>query len=92
MKWINRGVVCLFGISILLAGYLMLQRAGGQDGLDFGSGQYYYTDIPNWPHYFSEDHYEGTDSLWFPLFLFFIWGIMMVKLWIWVDRRWTNNH
>ena len=30
-------------------------RHGLLPGLDFGPGQYYYTDIPNWERYFSVD-------------------------------------
>lgn len=61
------------------------------DGLDFGCGQYYYTDIPNWQKYFSRDYFTSNHPFILFISLFFIWGFLMVKLWIWIDKRYTNK-
>ena len=73
--------------AVLAATYLICGQYGLLPGLDFGCGQYYYTDIPGWEKYCSV---EGvTDNLPKALYfaLFFLWGYAMYRLWCWIDRK-----
>ena len=62
-------------------------RHGLLPGLDFGPGQYYYTDIPNWERYFSVDGIAADCPAWVYYLAFAIWGWLMYCLWRWIDRR-----
>ena len=62
-------------------------RHGLLPGLDFGPGQYYYTDIPNWERYFSVDGIAADCPAWVYYLVFAIWGWLMYCLWRWIDRR-----
>ena len=49
-------VVCTTGILLFVAAvfvaiYMMYHNMGQVPGIDFGPGQYYYTDIPGWQKY-----------------------------------------
>ena len=37
----------VMALALAAAAYAMVRHLGLVDGLDFGCGQYYYTDIPN---------------------------------------------
>ena len=69
-----------------LAAWCIAGHYGLLPGCDFGCGQYYYTDIPDWPKYFClesvADHYPH--ALYYALF--FLWGFVVYRLWRWVDR------
>ena len=73
--------VIVFSISI----YIMVNRIGQVEGVQCGPGQYYYTDIPNWRQYFLKDYYNSPTPMYVLIFLFFAWGILMYKLWCWLD-------
>ena len=62
-------------------------RHGLLPGLDFGPGQYYYTDIPNWERYFSVDGIAADCPALVYYLVFAIWGWLMYCLWRWIDRR-----
>ena len=62
-------------------------RHGLLPGRDFGPGQYYYTDIPNWERYFSVDGIAADCPAWVYYLVFAIWGWLMYCLWRWIDRR-----
>lgn len=87
MKWINRIGLTLLVIALPVTLSLICHRTGLIAGLDFGSGQYYYTDIPNWEHYFSQTHFTSHLPLLPGILLFLLWGYAMLKLWEWVDKR-----
>lgn len=73
--------------AVCAAVYAMVNHLGLIDGLDFGCGQYYYTDIPNWEKYFSADRFHDTYSKSLYFVLFFLWGYFMYRLWKWIDRN-----
>ncbi len=66
---------------------LMVGRYGLIPGLDFGCGQYYYTDIPNWQKYFSVKGIVDNTPTWVYYVLFFAWGYIMYRLWRRIDRQ-----
>lgn len=86
-KFLTRFCVILFVLSIIASVYVMINGVGLIDGLNVGSGQYYFTDIPNWKDYFLNDAYKSPFGIPFLTFLFVVWGVIMYKLWVWLDKR-----
>lgn len=87
---VNRIVKACLVLLILTVGfgiYAMKHHLGFIDGLNFGAGQYYYTDIPGWQKYFTETHYQSPVSMWILIVLFFAWGALMFKAWTWLERK-----
>ena len=81
-------------IAAVCAAYFMLNGYGLVDGLDFGCGQYYYTDIPDWARRFSSSCFTGERHLALIIILFATWAYAMYRFWIFVDkhsRKETNN-
>ncbi len=91
MKWISRLSLFALLIAAIVSAVMIMHHAGAVEGLDFGCGQYYYTDIPNWQRYFSGNHFVSRLPLLLSVILFFLWGFLMAKLWIWVDKHIANN-
>ncbi|MCI9164192.1 MAG: hypothetical protein HFG59_13260 [Lachnospiraceae bacterium] len=90
--WTPMGVVCtggvvLFVAAVFIAVYMMANNMGQVPGIDFGPGQYYYTDIPGWQKYFLPDHYDNPVPMGVLLVLFFAWGLLMYRLWAFLDRK-----
>lgn len=85
-------IVCATGIlifvaAVVIAVYMMANNMGQAPGIDFGPGQYYYTDIPGWQKYFLPDHYDNPVPLSVLIVLFFAWGFLMYRLWTYLDRK-----
>ena len=74
-------------ITLLLALYIMANRLGLSDGLDFGAGAYYYTDIPDYEKVVRDDTYSTSVPYWVHVVLFLCWGWLMYRLWVWIDSR-----
>ncbi len=57
----------LTGLVMIAALFAAIHLICGQysliPGLDFGCGQYYYTDIPGWERYFSNDARPSAQCL-----------------------------
>ena len=73
-------------IAVLTALYIMANRLGLAEGLDFGAGAYYYTDIPDYEKVVRDDVYEARLSYWIYVVLFLAWGWLMYRLWVFLDR------
>ena len=82
--WLT-GVV-MAAATVAAAGF-MLAQCGRLPGLDFGPGQYYYTDIPDWPRYFSSAGIAGSPPGWVCYALFAAWGGLAYWFWRLVERR-----
>ena len=67
--------------------YIAVMRLGLVEGYDFGSGAYYYADIPGFEKLSGDEAYRSTVPLWVHIVLFLGWGWLMWKLWIWIDRK-----
>lgn len=79
--------VGIFLIAVVAAMYMMVNGMGQVPGIDFGPGQYYYTDIPGWQKYFVPNYYENHVPLWVLIALFFIWGFLMYRLWTFLENK-----
>ena len=86
MTTASRVTYVILIVATVSAIALMLGRCGMIPGLDFGSGQYYYTDIPNWERYFSVRGIVDSCPRWVYYVLFSVWGFLMYRLWVWLDR------
>ena len=76
-------------ITLVLAVYIMLNRRGVVEDYDFGAGAYYYADIPmeQYSEIVNESDYKPTTPKWIYYVLFFAWGWLMWRLWVWVESR-----
>ena len=76
-------------ITLLLAIWIMANQLGLVEGYDFGAGAYYYADIPaeQYSEIDHEDAYQTSIPKWIFYVLFFAWGWLMWRLWVWVERR-----
>lgn len=80
--------------AAIAVAFFMVNGYGLVDGLDFGCGQYYYTDIPDWAWRFSRSCFTGERHLALIIILFATWAYAMYRFWIFVDkhsRKETNN-
>ena len=74
-------------ITLLLALYIMANRLGLSEELDFGAGAYYYADIPDYEKVVRDDTYHTSVPYWVHVVLFLCWGWLMYRLWVWIDSR-----
>ena len=76
-------------ITLFLAGWIMANKLGLVEGYDFGAGAYYYADIPTeqYSEIVNEDAYQTSVPKWIYYVLFFAWGWLMRRLWVWVESR-----
>ena len=80
-------VIVLVAVILGLVVWIMLNRIGLSDSLDFGAGAYYYADIPELDKIVNWDGYTARLPYWVYLVLFFAWGFIVWKLWKWIDRK-----
>ncbi len=73
---------------ILLTIYCMANGLGLVDGLDFGAGAYYYADIPGFAKFVNGDHFKSQFPMWVHIALFLVWGVLMFRFWVWLDKKW----
>lgn len=73
---------------VVLTVYCMVNSLGLVDGLDFGAGAYYYADIPEFAKYVDGNYFTSRFPMWVHIALFLIWGTLMFRFWIWLDRKW----
>ncbi len=78
-------IVC--AISLIALVYIMANGLGLQEELDFGAGAYYYADIPDFEKYLAWDAFSTTLPYLLYLAIFFVWGFIVYKFWVWVDKR-----
>ena len=76
-------------LTIAAAVYIMVRRIGLNPELDFGAGAYYYADIPTeqYTEIVNEDAYQTSVPKWIFYVLFFAWGWLMWRLWVWIETR-----
>ncbi len=77
--------------TVITAIYIMVHGLGLQDSLDFGAGAYFYVDMPNFERWTVPDFYQSPVSMWVLIVLFLIWGVLMWKLWNWLDRKMSED-
>ena len=81
------GIIAMAAVIILTV-YCMVNGLGLVDGLDFGAGAYFYADIPEFSKYVNGDHFTSQFPMWIHIALFLIWGVIMFKFWVWLDKKW----
>ena len=74
-------------VTVVVALYIMGNHMGLIDSLDFGAGAYYYADIPEFSKYVNGEAYTSETPMWVLMVLFFLWGGLMYKLWIWLEKK-----
>ena len=54
-----------------------------------GAGAYFYADIPTeqYTEIVNEDAYQTSVPKWIFYVLFFAWGWLMWRLWVWIETR-----
>lgn len=88
-KKVSYVIIALFSVVCITAVYIMKNGLGLIEGMDWGPGAYYYTDIPGWEKIFlSGEHitFNTTHPLLF-VALFIAWGGLMWKVWQWLDKK-----
>ena len=80
-------------ITLFLAGWIMANKLGLVEGYDFGAGAYYYADIPTeqYTEIVNEDAYQTSVPKWIFYVLFFAWGWLMWRFWVWIETRGKNQ-
>ena len=86
MKLLTILTYAVMAAAVIAAAYLTCGQYGLIPGLDFGCGQYYYTDIPDWQRYFSVKGVVENCPRWIYYVLFVAWGYLMYRLWKLIDR------
>ncbi len=79
--------IVVFAATVVLAIFIMGNRIGLSDNLDFGAGAYYYADIPNYDEEIAPQELDHHLPKWIFYALFFAWGALMFALWKWIDHR-----
>lgn len=87
MKLARTLTYAAMAIAIAASCWMTVRHMGLIDGLDFGCGQYYYTDIPDWQRWFSVEDFRDGLPRWVYYAIFFAWGWAMYRLWAWLDSR-----
>lgn len=87
-KRVGRILLAVSCIAVLAAVvYVMANGLGLIDSLDFGAGAYYYADIPAFQRYVNGDAYTSETPAWAIVLLFLVWGALMYRLWVWIDKK-----
>ena len=73
-------------VTLLAVSYIMINRIGLQDELDFGAGAYYYADIPEFEKYEKSVGYKARLPYVVYVILFLAWGALMYKVWKKLDK------
>lgn len=87
VKVLNVIAFIIFIVIIGAALYIMKNDIGLIEGLNFGPGSYYYSDIPGWEKYFFTHKYAHSLSPIFIVGFFAGWGFLCWKAWIYLDRK-----
>lgn len=89
LQYLNLITFIIFILAILYAIYIMKNGMGLIDGLHFGSGSYYYSDIPGWEKiFYTSDSITPNTTHPLLFILFFIgWGTVSWKTWVYLDRK-----
>ena len=73
-------------VTLLAVIYIIINRIGLQDELDFGAGAYYYADIPEFEKYEKSVGYKARLPYVVYVILFLAWGALMYKVWKKLDK------
>ena len=74
-------------VTVAAALYIIAFRLGLSDKFDFGAGAYFYADHPELQDAADAASYTSSVPKWLYYVLFFGWGYLMWRLWVWIDNR-----
>lgn len=77
--------------ALACAVVIIAQHLGLNEAYDFGAGAYYYADAPQLQDITTDAQYATTVPRWVHFVLFFAWGFLMYRLWVWVDKKGKKN-
>ncbi len=87
-KRILAAATVLTAVAVVAAAlYIMRNRLGLRDELDFGAGAYYYADIPEFEKYTERGSVFTKIPYFVYVLLFLLWGWLMWKLWCRIERK-----
>jgi len=87
-KSIFRTVTVITVVAVLVCAIIIISKGSGLvEGYDFGAGAYYYADIPEFEKIIDDNAHTTAVPRWIHILIFLIWGWLMYRLWIWIDRR-----
>lgn len=86
-KLYNTVTIIVAVVTLAVTVYIMVNRIGLVDELDFGAGAYYYADIPDFDKMTAGNKYVTVVPYWVHVVLFLAWGFLMYRFWVWVDSR-----
>ena len=86
-KFYKVATILVVVVTLVLSIYIMAHKMGLSDKLDFGAGAYYYTDSPNFEEVIPEKSMVTGFPKWVYFALFFGWGYLMYRLWVWIDKK-----
>lgn len=87
-KYFVKALKIILAAAILgLVGYIMCNNLGLIDSLDFGAGAYYYADIPGFAELVNGSHYNSGTPMPVLILLFLVWGYLMYRLWVWLEKK-----
>ena len=89
IKILNRITLIIFLVIIACALYIMCNDIGLIEGLNFGPGSYYYTDIPGWEKiFYNVEQIKPNTAHPIIFMLFFVgWGAFVWKAWGFLDAK-----
>ena len=93
LSWIQV-VTVLAAVAIVFgAVYIMWNQLGLEGGFDFGAGAYYYSDHPQLQEEVqkAQQAYHSPVPGWIIYLLFFAWGWLMWRAWVWLDKKSKNR-
>jgi hypothetical protein len=87
LKTVGKTLTIILAAGVLLTAlYIMVNRLGLQDSLDFGAGAYYYADIPEFEKYEQSVGFVAKLPYLVYVGLFLAWGALMYWVWTKLDK------
>jgi len=80
-------VTAVMAVTVLVCAVLIASKGLGLvEGYDFGAGAYYYADIPDFEKIQNPEAYVSQVPRWVHILIFVVWGWLMYRLWVRIDR------
>lgn len=81
-------ITVMTAVAVIICSIVIaLKGLGIVEGYDFGVGAYYYADIPGFEKIINDEAYQTSVPPWVHYVLFFGWGWLIWRLWVWIEKR-----
>ena len=81
-------ITVMTSVAVIICSIVIaLKGLGIVEGYDFGVGAYYYADIPGFEKIINDEAYQTSVPSWVHYVLFFGWGWLIWRLWVWIEKR-----